>query len=107
MSCQHVNKDINYDMRLLGFKIHTSQFPEQTVIYDSPNYPCLMMVCSRNINEGTRAKGRQNWADLHMDMHDMTWFGTHDIPVPTQENMGWVNGEKKLEEDQVTYFCCE
>lgn len=71
MGCQHVNKDIKNKMGFLGIKIHTSQFPQQMVIYNSLNYLCLMMVYSRNVNEGTRAKGRQKWTDLHMVMHDM------------------------------------
>lgn len=79
MSCQHMNKDIKYEMGFLGIKIHSSQLPHQTVIYNSPYYPCFMMVYSRNVNEVTRAKGRQKWTDLHMVMHDIwqiLWYSS-------------------------------
>lgn len=76
MICQHANKDIKYEVGFLGIKIHTSQFPQQMVIYNSPNYPCLTMVCSRNVNEGTRAKRRQKWTDLHKVMHNMMIWHT-------------------------------
>lgn len=57
---------------ILGIETHTSQFPQQMVIYDSPNYPCLMMVYSRNVNERTIVKERQKWTDLHMAKQN-TW----------------------------------
>lgn len=68
---QHVNKDIKEEMGFLGIRIHTSQFPQRTVIYNSPNYPCLVMVYSRNVNEGTRVKRRQKWTDLHTVTYNM------------------------------------
>jgi len=75
MICQHVNKDVKYEMGFLGIKIPTLQCPQQTVICNSPNYPCLLMVYSRSVSEGTRAKRRQKWTDLHMVTHNITiWY---------------------------------